>query len=71
VIVMRAQVGDRLIVKGNKVGAADSVGLILEVRGSGGAPPYLVEWDNREGQHLVWPGTDATVERPKSGRAAS
>jgi hypothetical protein len=68
---MQAKVGDRIVVKGNKVGAPDSVGRILEVRGDEGGPPYLVEWSDRAGEHLVWPGTDATIEHHGDERAAS
>jgi hypothetical protein len=37
------------------------VGEILEVRGGGGNPPYLVRFDDGH-EGLVFPGTDATVE---------
>ncbi|MET0914848.1 MAG: DUF1918 domain-containing protein, partial [Jiangellaceae bacterium] len=39
---MQAHVGDRLHVHGRTVGNVDRVGEILEVRGGGGNPPYLV-----------------------------
>jgi hypothetical protein len=58
---MRAAVGDRLVVKGHKVGEHDVDGEILEVRGKDGGPPFLVRWnDGHEG--LVFPGADAMVE---------
>jgi hypothetical protein len=60
---MRAHVGDRLHVHGRNVGSPDDTSEIIEVRGDDGAPPYLVRHaDGREG--LVFPGPDATVERP-------
>ncbi|QSB15578.1 DUF1918 domain-containing protein [Natronosporangium hydrolyticum] len=58
---MQASVGDRLHVHGNKVGNADKVAEIIEVRGKGGAPPYWVRFpDGRES--LVFPGPDSVVE---------
>ena len=43
---MQAHVGDRLHVHGRTVGNVDRVGEILEVRGGGGNPPYLVRFDD-------------------------
>ncbi len=58
---MRAEVGDRLHVHGRTVGLPDRVGEIVEVRGSGGSPPYLVRFDDGH-ESLVFPGPDATVD---------
>jgi hypothetical protein len=58
---MQATTGDRLLVHGKNVGLADRRGEIIEVRGSNGAPPYLVRFsDGHEG--LVFPGPDCVVE---------
>jgi hypothetical protein len=59
---MRAQVGDRLVVKGHHVGEPDKDAEILEVRGSDGGPPFLVRWSDDGHEGLVWPGPDAFVE---------
>lgn len=57
---MKAQVGDHLVVEGNKDSAGRQQGEVLEVRGAEGAPPYVVRWnDGHEG--LVFPGPDAHV----------
>jgi Domain of unknown function (DUF1918) len=64
---MQAVVGDRLHVHGNVVGHPERVGLIVEVRDSSGAPPYLVEFDDGH-TCLVFPGPDAVIEHP-AGRA--
>ncbi len=57
---MEAKVGDRLVVESAKVETPRREGEILEVRGVGGAPPYLVRWsDGHEG--LTYPGADAHV----------
>lgn len=57
---MHANIGDRLLVEGHKVGDPRREGEVVEVRGSDGAPPYVVRWsDGHEG--LVFPGPDAHV----------
>jgi hypothetical protein len=43
---MQAAVGDRLHVHGNIVGHPERAGEIIEVRGAGGQPPYLVRFDD-------------------------
>ena len=60
---MHAVVGDRLHVRGNVVGHPERTGLIVEVRNSGGAPPYVVEFDDGH-TCLMFPGPDAVVEHP-------
>ena len=62
---MEATVGDRLHVHGRVVGATDALAEIVEVRGEGGRPPYLVRYPDGH-EALVYPGPDATVERPAS-----
>jgi hypothetical protein len=58
---MKARVGDELIVKGKHVGDADRRGVITEVHGEDGAPPYVVRWsDGHESSFL--PSSDAVVE---------
>ena len=60
---MHAAVGDKLVIKGHHVGEHDRVGVIRSVRGADGQPPWMVEWSDKPGQHLFWPGSDATIER--------
>ncbi|GAA1953020.1 DUF1918 domain-containing protein [Catenulispora subtropica] len=55
--------GDRLHVHGTHVGDADRRGEIIEVKGPGGTPPYLVRFDDGH-RGLVFPGPDAVVEPP-------
>ena len=43
---MKAQAGDELVVKGRHVGDPDRTGVIIEVHGEAGSPPYLVRWDD-------------------------
>lgn len=59
---MRATVGDRLRIHGRHVADGEQQGKIVEVRGSNGAPPYVVRFsDGHEG--LIFPGSDSVVER--------
>jgi hypothetical protein len=57
---MEANVGDTLLVHGNIVGQPERKGLIVEVRGDHGTPPYVVEYTDGHTQ-LVFPGPDAVV----------
>ena len=65
---MQAQIGDRVHVHSHTVGVHDQIGQILEVRGSDGQPPYLVQFgDGHRG--LIFPGPDAVIEHPHQGGA--
>jgi Domain of unknown function (DUF1918) len=69
---MQAVVGDRLHVHGSIVGQPERTGEIVEVRGVGGEPPYLVQFQDGHSS-LVFPGPDAVIEHPtkKSKKAAA
>jgi len=56
---MRAQVGDWLIVRGRD--NHEHHGLVLEVHGDGGEPPFQVRWADDGHEALVFPGGDAVV----------
>jgi hypothetical protein len=58
---MDAHVGDEIVVPGHKVGQATRVAVVLELRGEGGQPPYLVRWTDDGHEGLYFPGTDAVV----------
>ncbi len=58
---MRASVGDRLHVHGRVVGSTDSTAEIIDVRGTDGAPPFVVRYPDGH-EALVFPGPDAVVE---------
>jgi Domain of unknown function (DUF1918) len=58
---MRAQVGDRLVIRRHKVGEPDRTAEILETRGDGGGPPYVVRWSDGH-TSLMFPGSDAFLE---------
>ena len=70
---MNAQVGDELVVKGRHVGDPDRTGVIIEVIGKAGGPPYLVRWsDGHESSFFPAGGTMAehillpARERPRT-----
>ncbi|MGH3660687.1 MAG: DUF1918 domain-containing protein [Micromonosporaceae bacterium] len=46
-------------------------GLITEVLGSSGAPPYRVRWLDTGGEAFVIPGPDARVTSPEEHRSAA
>ena len=59
---MRAHPGDHLVIKSHRVGETDLEAEILEVKGEGSGPPFLVRRlsDGHEG--FLFPGSDAVVE---------
>ena len=59
---LRASVGDRLVIRGHRVGDVQRDGEIIEVLGEDGAPPYLVRWGDDEHVSRAYPGSDAYVE---------
>jgi hypothetical protein len=58
---MKADVGDRLVIRGRRVGDPDRTGEVLEVRGPEG--PYLVQWSEDEHVGLFFPSAGTFVER--------
>jgi len=66
VVAMKAVAGDRIVIRGTTVESTDRHGLILEVRGADGAPPYLVRFDDGH-ETIMFPGGDFVVERPGTG----
>ncbi|WP_018636610.1 DUF1918 domain-containing protein [Parafrankia elaeagni] len=58
---MYASVGDRFVVHGRTVGDPERHGSIIEVRGTGGGPPFMVRWDDGH-EGLFFPGADSTIE---------
>lgn len=58
---MHADVGDWLVVEGRAVGGTVRRGLIEEVHGVDGEPPFLVHWADTGHRALVFPGPDSHV----------
>lgn len=59
---MRAEVGDRIVIKGHRVGEHDRDCLVLEVKGNDGGAPYVVQWGDTGRESLFFPGSDAVVQ---------
>ena len=59
---MNATVGDHIVIQGHHVGDPSRRGEILETRGSGGEPPWLIRWEGNGHEGLLYPGSDAVVE---------
>jgi hypothetical protein len=67
---MEAKVGDRIVIKGHRIGEHERDGEVIEVRGREGTPPWVVRWSDDGHEGLFFPGPDASVlhpqRRPKS-----
>jgi Domain of unknown function (DUF1918) len=59
---MHAKPGDRIIIKGHRIGEPDRDGEVLEARGLDGGPPFLVRWGDSGHTCLLFPGVDAVVQ---------
>lgn len=58
---MHANVGDKIVIRGHRVGEPDRDCLVLEVPHSGDEPPYRVRWGDDGHETLFFPGSDARV----------
>jgi len=58
---MRAAVGDRIVIRGHRIGEPVRDAEVLEI-GADGGPPYRVRWGDTGHEGLYFPGSDATVE---------
>ena len=67
---MKATVGDFLVIKGTTVAMSDQRGVITEVRGGDGSPPYVVRWLSTDHIATVYPGADAVVVTASEQQAA-
>ena len=65
---MRAEIGDRIVVRGHHIGEPDRDAVVLDVGGPDGGPPYRVRWANDGHVGLFFPGSDATVVHYQSAR---
>jgi CBS domain-containing protein len=66
----RAQAGDVVVIRGHAVDSRERRGVITEVRGRDGGPPFVVHWldDPHAEPHdvLFFPGSDADIESPET-----
>lgn len=67
---MDAQIGDRLTIRGNKIGAVPRSGTVVECLGGAGSAHYRVRWDDGR-ETVLSPGSDAVVEHPSPDLAGS
>lgn len=59
---LRARSGDRLLIRGHRLGEPSRDAEILEVLGADGSPPFRVRWWDTGREAVYFPGPDATVE---------
>ena len=57
---MEAQVGDTLVIEGNRVGVARKTGTVVQVHEAQGRQHYTVRWDDGR-ENTVFPGSDCHV----------
>ncbi|WP_434318622.1 DUF1918 domain-containing protein [Leifsonia sp. P73] len=60
---MQAKTGDFLVIASNHLEESPRVGIIEEVHGDDGAPPYVVKWEEDGRTTIVFPGSDAHIEQ--------
>ncbi|MET7339157.1 DUF1918 domain-containing protein [Nonomuraea sp. NPDC005650] len=60
--MMKAVVGDKLVIEGRHESDPRRIGVITEVEHTDGSPPYMVHWFDSEHDTLVFPGPDARIE---------
>jgi hypothetical protein len=67
-MIMKATVGDRIIIQSRHLDEPQRDGEIIEVHGSDGAPPYLVRWSEDGHTALLFPGPDAQISGRTPGK---
>jgi hypothetical protein len=65
--ILRAEPGDRLVIRGHHQGELERDAEILEVLGEDGAPPFVVRWQDDGHVSRLYPGSDAYVEHFEHG----
>jgi hypothetical protein len=58
---VEARVGDKIRIRGHRIGEPDRDAVILEVRGEEGGPPYIVRWGDTGRESFFYPGADAEI----------
>ncbi|VAZ71773.1 hypothetical protein LAUMK4_00640 [Mycobacterium persicum] len=69
-MLVKANVGDWLVIKGTTIDRPDHRGLIIEVHSADGSPPYVVRWLDTDHVATVVPGPDAVVVTAAEQKAA-
>jgi Domain of unknown function (DUF1918) len=65
---MKAGVGDELVVRGRHVSDVDRVGVVVEVHGKEGSPPYLVRWQDGH-ESTLFPSADTLITHRPAPKA--
>ncbi len=60
---LRAEVGDLLVIDQGGMAGTPNIGVIIDVLGRDGSPPYLVRWIAGEFESTVVPGEGAHIEK--------
>ena len=60
--ILHAAPGDRLVVRGHRIGEPERDAEILEVCGAEGLPPYTVRWSDDGHVSRVYPSSEFYVE---------
>ncbi|MDN5795164.1 MAG: DUF1918 domain-containing protein [Intrasporangium sp.] len=69
---MKAKVGDAITMTTERVGQVNRQGVIREVHGADGGPPYLVEWsDGHTGLINPGPGSVKRIGEQAGGKTAT
>jgi hypothetical protein len=68
-MIMKARVGDELTIKGRHLGDEERHGVIIEIHGADGAPPYLVRWRD-DHESVFFPSSDTLVEHHATSKAS-
>jgi hypothetical protein len=68
---MKANRGDLLVFEGVHVDDACRAGVITDVRGPDGGPPYVVRWLDDDHVSLVFPDPEARAESPHHPHAVA
>lgn len=58
---MHAEKGDWLVVESAVLDRPSRRGIVLDVEGPDGSPPFLVRWADNGHEGLVFPGPDAHI----------
>jgi hypothetical protein len=65
--MLRAEVGDQLVRTGRTIAHAEVVGVIIQVHGRDGRPPYTVRWYEDSGISKCTPDAATYWVRPSWG----
>jgi nitroimidazol reductase NimA-like FMN-containing flavoprotein (pyridoxamine 5'-phosphate oxidase superfamily) len=71
VAIMRAHLGDQLVIESTTTDAARRDGEIVGLHHADGTPPYEVRWSDTDEVTLVFPGPDAHIHHVEHGTVST